>query len=476
MKVYDSGWSQPHVKVTLTPTLTPITTPRPIVSQPAGQSARPSTSETQATPAGFPSYGGYDSADGAAHTSNADRFGATRRGSGEQRALLSSQPNQPNQANQTSVARRRRLSLAIVLLVASLYNLQLVILFPIIPEIVEFFSLSEAKVSWIVASKQVGMLVSNMVWPRLSDVLGRRAVLLFLFLLLALAPFAEALVFLNDLSFAAFLVFRCLGGAFAGTQTVMRAYVADISTGDDLALFMPWVVGAEYFGATVGMLLGGFLMDQYGWSLAALFILCGCIVLLCTVLTLFVADPEGIAPPDTPAFWRRLARTDPELLQKLEREKAEKEPAGGMSIGKCIGGYEGWVAILLITCITEFLFYGQNEAIIAYFPVTLERRFQMSAEKIGLIMCVYRLITFLALVVGYDRVTSRVGVAYLATAGLLVSAVAALSLDSCGICPSLCPVCPRAYLSLDLQDCIKPSTRNSTSRPPDVSRSPQRHE
>jgi len=58
-------------------------------------------------------------------------------------------------------------------------------------EIVEFFSLSEAKVSWIVASKQVGMLVSNMVWPRLSDVLGRRAVLLFLFLLLALAPFAE---------------------------------------------------------------------------------------------------------------------------------------------------------------------------------------------------------------------------------------------------------------------------------------------
>ena len=77
MKVYDSGWSQPHVKVTLTPTLTPITTPRPIVSQPAGQSARPSTSETQATPAGFPSYGGYDSADGAAHTSYADRFGAS---------------------------------------------------------------------------------------------------------------------------------------------------------------------------------------------------------------------------------------------------------------------------------------------------------------------------------------------------------------------------------------------------------------
>jgi hypothetical protein len=86
------------------------------------------------------------------------------------------------------------------------------------------------------------------------------------------------------------------------------------------------------------MLLGGFLMDQYGWSLAALFILCGCIVLLCTVLTLFVADPEGIAPPDTPAFWRRLARKDPELLQKLEREKAEKKPAGGESIGKCIGG------------------------------------------------------------------------------------------------------------------------------------------
>ena len=42
-------------------------------------------------------------------------------------------------------------------------------------------------------------------------------------------------------------------------------------------------------------------------------------------------------------------------------------------------------------------------------------------------MCVYRLITFLALVVGYDRVASRVGVAYLATAGLLVSAVGALT-------------------------------------------------
>jgi MFS family permease len=137
----------------------------------------------------------------------------------------------------------------------------------LLQEIKTFFALQEGKVSYISASKQSGILIGLMVWPTLSDVIGRQAVLLSTLLPLAGWMFAEvtattacaphpfpspravttclqwpvdasvkatygdgekssearrgwspaqAFVFKHNGSFEAFLLFRFLGGTFAG--------------------------------------------------------------------------------------------------------------------------------------------------------------------------------------------------------------------------------------------------------------------
>lgn len=58
-------------------------------------------------------------------------------------------------------------------------------------EIRKFFSLSDERVTWILAAKQAALFLGLMVWPRLSDSLGRQSVLLCMFLPLALAEFAQ---------------------------------------------------------------------------------------------------------------------------------------------------------------------------------------------------------------------------------------------------------------------------------------------
>lgn len=51
---------------------------------------------------------------------------------------------------------------------------------------------------------------------------------------------------------------------------------------------------------------------------------------------------------------------------------------------------------------------------------------QMSAEGIGIFLGIRSLLTFVALVVCYDQVVKRVGVAFTCTVGLLIAAIGAL--------------------------------------------------
>jgi hypothetical protein len=65
--------------------------------------------------------------------------------------------------------------------------------------------------------------------------------------------------------------------------------------------------------------------------------LSGYICLASAVFALFLAQPEEIALPGTPAARRRLKREDPSLYERLELERADEQHAAVASVAKCLG-------------------------------------------------------------------------------------------------------------------------------------------
>ncbi|KAI9569076.1 major facilitator superfamily domain-containing protein [Boletus coccyginus] len=99
----------------------------------------------------------------------------------------------------------------------------------------------------------VTQLTSIYHWARLSDVIGRRPVILLGFLGIT----ATTLIFGLSKSFAAVLIARCIGGFFSGNVAVVHSVLGEITDATNQAAVFP-IYGLIYpLGAIVGPLIGG---------------------------------------------------------------------------------------------------------------------------------------------------------------------------------------------------------------------------
>ena len=176
------------------------------------------------------------------------------------------------------------------------------LIIPVLPALVGTFTGSAAdQTFWygaVTLSFAVATFISAPILGGLSDLLGRRPILLLGFCGLALNFFATALATALWMLIAA----RFVGGAMQANAAVAQAYVDDVSTPDDRARRFG-LLGAMFgIGYTLGPVMGGVLGDI---DLRLPFFVAGALALLNTVYGVFVL-PESLAADKRQAFqWKR---------------------------------------------------------------------------------------------------------------------------------------------------------------------------
>lgn len=215
-------------------------------------------------------------------------------------------------------APRQQAAIAFILVTAVLDVMALGIVIPVLPQLIEEFTGSNARAGLIngvfIAGWAVMQFLFSPLIGSLSDRFGRRPIILISsaglaldYVLVALAP---------DLWWLA--AARIIGGITTASFSTASAYLADVTPPEGRARAYGLIGAAWSAGFVAGPLLGGFLGE---WSPRAPFWAAGALSATAFLYGLFVL-PESLAPAKRMAFsWRRanplgslkLLRSHPEL-------------------------------------------------------------------------------------------------------------------------------------------------------------------
>ena len=152
-------------------------------------------------------------------------------------------------------------SVACVMLAVFLHLLGFTVTGPITPSLVSHFGLHPSQVGSLTSAYPLGMFFALFAWPRLSDKVGRKPILVMSLLGVGLGLVAQAACVSRGWSLATFLGLRVASGAFAGASPVVKAYLADAATPEQLPSFMAWREAACTLAFIVGPTMGGVMFS-----------------------------------------------------------------------------------------------------------------------------------------------------------------------------------------------------------------------
>ncbi|MFO7795701.1 MAG: MFS transporter [Promethearchaeati archaeon] len=140
---------------------------------------------------------------------------------------------------------------------------------PLLPEIAQIYGAEDIIVGILISSNAFTALIFGPIWGKLSDIYGRKPILV----ISQAGTFAAFLVLgLSDSILIIFLS-RILDGIFGGQIPVIRAYITDITTPKTRSAEIGKITVSYALGMIFGPSLGGFL-GSINWRYPA-FVACG---------------------------------------------------------------------------------------------------------------------------------------------------------------------------------------------------------
>lgn len=170
---------------------------------------------------------------------------------------------------------------------------------PILPVLSREFGVAPATAGLSVSAVVLAIAAASPSSGPLSDVLGRKRVMVWSCALLALPTLLCALA----VSFGQLLIFRALQGlCIPGLTAVAVAYIGDRYPIHALGALVGGWIAATVAGGLTGRVLSGLITDLYGWRAA--FICFAVLTLLCALAmaSLLPRDPVRPAPGWASAF------------------------------------------------------------------------------------------------------------------------------------------------------------------------------
>ena len=230
------------------------------------------------------------------------------------------------------------------------------IVIPVLPFYALELDASPLQVTLLIASYSAMQLVATPIWGRVSDLRGRRP-------LLVAGLFASAvsyLIFGLATTLTTLLLSRVAAGAAGGTVSVAQAYMADSTTDEDRAHGMGLIGAASGMGFMMGPAIGGFF-SQFGYAIPG-FVAAG----LCTI--------NGVA-----AYF----------LLPESRPREARETTG---LGEA-ASLRGWVRAMTSPPMGHllsvyFLAISAFAAMTALLALYMEARFGVDARAMGIIFTI----------------------------------------------------------------------------------------
>ncbi|WP_036828932.1 MFS transporter, partial [Photobacterium sanctipauli] len=194
--------------------------------------------------------------------------------------------------------------LLLACLIVSIGQFSLGLIFPSLPWIAADLHLSTEQAQLLVSGYLFGFGTSQLAYGPLSDVFGRRPVLLS-GLLISLLGLVLAVAFADDFSWL--LTGRAIQGVGAGSVAVLaRATIRDSYQRQDLVKAMTWLAIVAAFTPIVAPVIGGMLNHYAGWL--SVFILLLAYIAIVWLVLLFTFK-ETLAKASAPQSVGGLARS-----------------------------------------------------------------------------------------------------------------------------------------------------------------------
>ncbi len=264
------------------------------------------------------------------------------------------------------------------------------IIIPLLPFYAETFGASALVIGLLSTSFSLMQFLFAPVWGRLSDIFGRRPIILAGLLGSAVSYLAFGMAESLTMLFVA----RILAGIAGANIPTAQAFIADSTTPENRARGMGLVGAAFGLGFIFGPAIGGFL-SHWGYSAPAFF---AATLSLANFSAALFFLPESL-PPE-----RRGARTGPGRLAAFQR--AWSRPTLGLVLV---------VSFLVMTAFASF------ESMFALF---VESRFRFGPTTIGYLFAWVGVVLALVQGVMVGKVVPRVGEHRLVPVAILVMVIA----------------------------------------------------
>ena len=159
------------------------------------------------------------------------------------------------------------LGLSSFLVFCNLYYFQ-----PLLPYFMSKFDASEIQVNWLFSSSTLAVAFSLIPWAIISEVYGRRPVMIASLLLI---PFVNLLMFFSQDLSQLILLRTLLGVSLAGFIAVAVAYMAEEFTPQAMMVALGTYISANTLGGISGRIYGGVMTDFLGlkWTILSMSIL-----------------------------------------------------------------------------------------------------------------------------------------------------------------------------------------------------------
>jgi DHA1 family tetracycline resistance protein-like MFS transporter len=266
----------------------------------------------------------------------------------------------------------------------------------------------------------LGTVLGILLWPTLSDRVGRRPILAVSLLGSGLGLLVQALVVDRGGSLTHFLLARAVTGLFAGSSPVGKAHLADLGADDGrLPKYLAWKDASSTMAFILGPAAGGLLFDVRRRMVGgtALHLSKEEVLLQTSGSLAFVIAVSGAASLLASILAAVLVREGDALKTKTKRSVSSTKAAGGgedppRSTGTADGNNDGtadptlllscplgrnlWAGVASV-CLVSFLFNVGDSTFHAFYSAFLRGR-GVAVREIGLL---YTSLACLSLAVSY---------------------------------------------------------------------------
>lgn len=180
-------------------------------------------------------------------------------------------------------------------------------------------NLAADKIGWIFSFALAGMMMGAMLLAPLSDIIGRRNMVIISLLMVAVSILLTA----RADSLTEFVVLRFISGLGAGAMLACQATLASEYSPDKYRALSVGIVTAGYpMGAMMTSVIAGYVMPDYGWR--GMFWFGGGVTLLMTLVAILLI-PESLKFLFEKRPSKALARAN-NILKKLKKDTIEALP------------------------------------------------------------------------------------------------------------------------------------------------------